>query len=59
MPAKRVNRKPGYGENLIGAWVLIIIVAAAMVMLHLSGAAAVIIGTALVLGLAVAGSRKR
>ena len=58
MPANR-GPKNGYGESWIGAWVLIIAASGVVVALHLTGAAAVIIGAALVIGFAAATSRKR
>ena len=57
MTGKRGNRK-GYGEDLIGTWVLIIIASGVAVALGLNGAAAVVIAFAIVIGLAVAGAKK-
>jgi len=47
-----------YGESWIGTWVLIIIGAGIAVALGLRGAAAVIAGFAVVIGLAVAQAKK-
>ena len=57
MTGKQGNRK-GYGEDLIGTWVLIIIASGVAVALGLNGAAAVIVAFAIVIGLAVAGAKK-
>lgn len=57
MTGKQGNRK-GYGEDLVGTWVLIIIASGVAVALGLKGAAAVIIAAIVLIGLAVAGAKK-
>ena len=57
MTGKQGNRR-GYGEDLIGTWVLIIIASGIAVALGLNGAVAVIAAAVLLIGFAAAGAKK-